>query len=850
MATRGRPPKQVLAASILTHGKTELPTRSRREEAGLRSEGLQATGGAEAVPGLQQVPDQEQRLTRAPTVCTRTRARRLGSCRPQGWTVQITRLQRHRLPRLGGFTSRDLAGTQCPRERGSLEKDALSAPAGGREEEPRETHPGTSASPGRGDPRPTGRAAHTPASASGCRLRTPSSALDRQVHAAKHTLSRSLHPIPKADNTLPAAGTGHRGTDARLTGEWAPAATHPRLTFHTQHVFRGLMGKSPPAETPPGESRKGLQVRGHVGKTVALSPGRSWPAGPGHTAGAPGERRHPLFSGSRGRGEGRPCSALARPPHAAAHGCQEEVGATGHSWDRPRGLWRKTGDSSGHERSTESAAHGSWGPCGRSSAPASNSKGPSQGPARGQHGPARPLHQGWRRGCAHGGRERSGRLPHGDNPAAPSRQVHSEMLTTYEHQEHKLLGNTPNNRQRPGQKRSRPRIPRQTLQTVKAEAGVRPPQKAPRAKAAGPGGPARLRQRLSRRTRDRRTAGPPPTWLEEAGQGLAGPEGQGSTAALSVEEGRVRAGGSRYSPYLTHTPFTSLMRRPRQKLKHVFLQRPPGAERVLGPRGAGAWPCDPQPPAEAEAPQAEEGGAGPTGAGRSGGSCTPAGARRPRSEGGTAAHGPRSTAPEALTTREFVFTDVDSPSRDTCGPQPSSTRQSPTGPLGRCPTPAPRSEALFPQKCRLLPVTSTQGPGCRETCDAQGRRPENTPAGSPAPRLAGPAPPVHSISDAEVSNEASVQGGQRAPEPRSSRVTSRSPAAAVLGSTGTEGGARRPGPPSLSPGTAALPGPPSRLPPRRFAPASAGTPHTHLNALPNLEDPLPGPRAPQGLQHT
>lgn len=55
MATRGRPPKQVLAARILIHGKTELPTRSRREEAGLGSEGLQATGGAEAVPGLQQV---------------------------------------------------------------------------------------------------------------------------------------------------------------------------------------------------------------------------------------------------------------------------------------------------------------------------------------------------------------------------------------------------------------------------------------------------------------------------------------------------------------------------------------------------------------------------------------------------------------------------------------------------------------------------------------------------------------------------------------------------------------------------------------------------------------------------
>lgn len=116
--------------------------------------------------------------------------------------------------------------------------------------------PGTSASPGRGDPRPTGRAAHTPASASRCRLRIPSSTLDCQVHVAKHTPTRSLHPIPKADNTLPAAATGREGTDARLTGERAPAATHPRLTFHTQHVFKGLMGKSPPAGPRPRNPEK------------------------------------------------------------------------------------------------------------------------------------------------------------------------------------------------------------------------------------------------------------------------------------------------------------------------------------------------------------------------------------------------------------------------------------------------------------------------------------------------------------------------------------------------------------------------------------------------------------------
>nr|XP_025866520.1 collagen alpha-2(I) chain-like [Vulpes vulpes] len=758
MATRGRPPKQVLAARILIHRKTELPTRSRREEARLRSKGLQATGGAEAVPGLQQVHGEGG--PRAPVVNTLSYDAPRGLCadRPPSNTA-VTKYMAH---------GRPLRATGCtrPRARG---RDAVTAAAADKTttEKSLRPHDGEGAGtvnevttgngarnehePRQRRPRPAGRAAHTPASASGCRLHTPSSALDCQVHEAKRTPTRSLHPIPKADNTLPAAGTGRRGTDARLTGERAPAATQPRLTFHTQHVFKGLMGKSPPAETLPEESRKGLQVRGLVGKTVAPSPGgtgqlglatqRARQASEG-TLGSPGAGA----AGRADRGDAR------RDRGPAAHGCQEEVGATGHSWDRPPGLWRNTGDSSGHKHSTESAApsprpmalstgqaHGSWDPRGRSSAPASDSKGPSQTtvsfhteanllcasinprlhsletqqrppterPPRGQHGASTgPLHQGWRRGRAHGGWERSSELPRGDDPVAPSRQVHSEMLTTYEQQEHKLLGNPPNNRQRPGQKRSGPRIPRQTLQTESAAAprgrgGRQAPQEAPRVKAAGPGGPARLRQWLSRRTRDRRTAGPPPTWLEEAGQGLAGPEGQGSTAALSVE-----GGADRVSDLLKHA------------LCKIAIKDKGGAA-VRSGRGAcagatrgGCLAVRPPAPAEAEAPQAEKGGAGPMGAGRSG-----AAAHRP-ALGDPVRREARPPAGHAAqhrkhSQREFVFPDVDSPSRDTCEPQPSSTRQSPTGPLGRCPTPAPRSEALFPQKCRLLPVTSTQGPGRR-----------------------------------------------------------------------------------------------------------------------------------------
>ena len=53
--------------------------------------------------------------------------------------------------------------------------------------------------------------------------------------------------------------------------------------------------------------------------------------------------------------------------------------------------------------------------------------------------------------------------------------------------------------------------------------------------------------------------------------------------------------------------------------------------------------------------------------------------------------------------REFVFTDVESPSRDTCGPQRSSTRQSPT--------PGPQVRGTLPTEMQASPGHIHPGPG-------------------------------------------------------------------------------------------------------------------------------------------